>query len=111
MQEALKHLFDYVREGTSAFHVAAHTAKVLEQAGFERLSLRDDWQLRLGGKYYVMPFPTTVYAFTLAGCGVKGQVRLAGAHTDFPALKIKPDPDLNRRGCFCCKHTVCRLNH
>ena len=98
MQEALKHLFDYVREGTSAFHVAAHTAKVLEQAGFERLSLRDDWQLRLGGKYYVMPFPTTVYAFTLAGRGVKGQVRLAGAHTDFPALKIKPDPDLNRRG-------------
>ena len=98
MHEALSHLFDYIRCGTSAFHAAAHTADLLEKAGFARLKLRDPWKLEEGGKYFVMPFATTVYAFTLGGRGVDGQVRLAGAHTDFPAIKIKPDPDINRHG-------------
>ena len=98
MTEALSHLFAYIENGTSAYHVVSHTEGVLQAAGFQRLSLRDAWKLETGGRYYVTPFPTTLYAFTIGEKGVDGQVRLAGAHTDFPAIKVKPDPDLNRRG-------------
>lgn len=101
MKDSLKHLFDFLEHGVSPFHAVAWAKGVLEEAGFEELALRDNWKLEKGGKYYVIPFPSTLYAFTVgAGRGVEGDLRAAGAHTDTPVLKVKPDPDILKQGCL-----------
>lgn len=97
------HLTDFIKNGTSAFHTTAYAGKVLEEAGFTRLSMQGDWSLKKGGRYFVSPFPTTLYAFSIGeNCDFAAdhgdKIHVAGAHVDFPALKIKPHPELFRHG-------------
>ena len=58
-------LFEYVSAGTSAFHVIDHSKKVLSEAGFTELKLKETWNLERGGRYFCVPFDTTLYAFTI----------------------------------------------
>ncbi len=95
----IKELFDYLKAGTSAFHVIAHTKKILSEAGFEELNLKETWNLQKGGSYFCAPFDTTLYAFTLGSeCDLSNGIHIGGAHTDVPTLKIKPNPEIRSHG-------------
>ena len=86
---ALEHLKGYIAEGVSAFQVIAHTARLLREAGFVQLPMKASWRLEAGGRYFVTPFGTTLYAFTLGEeSPLDGRPLLSGAHVDFPAIKI-----------------------
>lgn len=95
----MQKLFDYLSEGVSPFHVIAHTKKLLNEAGFTELMIKDPWPLAAGGKYYCVPFGTTLYAFTIGlDPDLSEGIHIGGAHTDYPVLKIKPSPDISRQG-------------
>ncbi len=92
-------LFSYINAGTSAYHVAAYSRQLLLEAGFKELILKDRWDLALGGRYFCMPFGTTLYAFTIGSeCDLANGIRIGGAHMDFPAIKIKPNPEIFTKG-------------
>lgn len=96
-------LSDFIKNGVSAFHTTAYAGQVLAQAGFTYLPMQGDWNLKKGGRYFVIPFPTTLYAFSIGkNCDFAAdsgdKIHVAGAHVDFPALKIKPHPELFRHG-------------
>lgn len=92
-------LFDYLSHGTSAFHVVEHSRQVLRGAGFEELRLNAPWKLEKGGRYFCCPFDTTLYAFTIGNdCDLSQGIRIGGAHTDFPAVKVKPNPEIFSHG-------------
>ena len=91
----LEQLFSLLEEGTSPFHVVLHTARQLEKQGFRELSFGQSWKLSPGGKYYVNHHGSTLFAFTLPQVKEKmGNIRIAAAHTDFPCIRIKPNPDV-----------------
>jgi len=95
----IEQLFQYLTGGVSAFHVVAHSRKVLLGAGFTELKFKDTWQLEKGGRYFCCPFDTTLYAFTIGNeCNLPNGIHIAGAHTDFPAIKIKPNPEIFSHG-------------
>ena len=95
----VQQLFDYLKEGTSAFHVIEHSKKVLTEAGFQELKLKESWNLEKGGRYFCVPFGTTLYAFTVgAECDLSNGIHIGGAHTDFPGIKIKPNPEIFSHG-------------
>ncbi len=99
MSDTIKQLFDYVRAGVSPCHVVSYTGRLLEDAGFTRLSIGSKWDLVPGGRYFCVPFDTTLYAFTIGDHPDLSQgIRIGGAHTDTPVLKIKPAPDIVRQG-------------
>ncbi len=101
MTKDTERLFAFTSAGTSAFHTVAHAAGCLEAAGFKELSMQEDWQLKEGGAYFVQPFATTLYAFTVGKeLSLSNGIHIAGAHTDFPAIKLKPNPELLRHGCL-----------
>lgn len=92
-------LFSYIKAGTSAYHVVAHSRQLFLDAGFKELHLKETWELTRGGKYFCMPFGTTLYAFTIGdACDFSNGIRIGGAHTDFPAIKIKPNPEIFTQG-------------
>ena len=92
-------LFEYVSAGTSAFHVIDHSKKVLSEAGFTELKLKETWNLERGGRYFCVPFDTTLYAFTIGeNCDLSNGIHIGGAHTDFPGIKIKPNPEIFAHG-------------
>ena len=95
----VQQLFEYLKAGTSAFHVIAHAKKVLAEAGFQELKLKETWNLEKGGRYFCIPFDTTLYAFTVGeNCDLANGIHIGGAHTDFPGIKIKPNPEIFSHG-------------
>lgn len=92
-------LCDFVQASPTPFHAASAMAEELTRAGFERLDESEPWQLRPGGKYWVLRNGSSLIAFVYGREGLTEQgIRMVGAHTDSPCLKVKPQPDMNKQG-------------
>ena len=99
LPKEIAQLFDFLQHGTSAFHVVKHSKQVLLTAGFEECTFNAPWNLKKGGRYFCCPFDTTLYAFTIGeDCDLANGIHIGGAHTDFPAIKIKPNPEIFSHG-------------
>ena len=89
-------LLHFLQDGKTQFHVAALAKEYLEAHSFTHISETEDLASLAEGKYYLAPFSSIVIPF------VKGaqtaHVRIACAHTDFPMLKVKPNPELRKQG-------------
>ncbi len=97
-------LFRLLEKGTSPVMVVREAASQLEEAGFEELSFRKGWGLTERGKYYVKHHDTTLFAFTIgAWAEFRDAIRIGAAHTDFPCLRVKPNPDI-------CAGGYCQVN-
>lgn len=83
------------------FHAVAAMAGALAEAGFQRLKESDEWQLQPGGKYFVIRNGSSLVAFrTGRSDPLASGLRIIGAHTDSPCLKVKPNPELSKHGYF-----------
>jgi len=95
MRNSINDLKIFIKDSTSPYHAVLESKKILEKAGFAELDFRKSWDLEPGKCYYVIPYDTTLFAFTLG----KEQsdapiVRLATAHTDHPCFRVKPVADI-----------------
>ncbi len=89
-------LIAYLDASRSPWHAAGSTAAALMNAGFQPVSLGDDWS-ELPPAGFVLSGATLV-AFRLAGEPAAAPFRIVGAHTDSPCLRIKPRPDTGQLG-------------
>lgn len=80
------------------YHAVAEMAKQLQAAGFTQLSEADSWSLTTGNRYFVTRNGASIIAF-VAGKTENG-VRMVGAHTDSPCLKVKPQPEIIKHSYF-----------
>jgi len=72
---------------------------MLLTAGYVALDESRSWQLDAGGRYFVTRNASSIIAFTMGkGDPVSVGIHMAGAHTDSPCLKIKPEPVVQRNG-------------
>ncbi|NLX18268.1 MAG: M18 family aminopeptidase [Desulfobulbus sp.] len=91
--EYLDDLFSFIRRSPTAYHATASAADHLAQHGFQRLDEAVSWCGLPPGPYYVVRNDASLIAFTLSSEPQAGlPMRMAGAHTDSPGLKIKPNP-------------------
>lgn len=84
----MKDIIDFISECTDAWHTAAETVKILEDSGFKELKESDDYNIELGGKYYVVRNMSSVIAFKLPKLKPIGYM-IAAAHGESPSFKIK----------------------
>ncbi len=96
--EFANELIDFIYCSPTSYHAVKNTKDVLVKNGFVKLDLKKDWKIRETGKYFITKNDSSLIAFVVgkntADCGF----RIAGAHTDSPALKIKPNPELLTEG-------------
>ncbi|WP_185265564.1 M18 family aminopeptidase [Halopseudomonas xiamenensis] len=96
---ASQSLADFIQASPTPFHAAASLAARLQAAGYRQLDERDEWSLEPGGRYYVLRNQSSLIAFSLGQPGaLDNGLRMIGAHTDSPCLRVKPQPELNRHG-------------
>lgn len=89
----------FIQASPTPFHAVAAMAARLEGAGFTRLDESAVWQLQPQGRYYLIRNQSSLIAFRLDAATLLEQgLRMVGAHTDSPCLKVKPQPDLLRHG-------------
>lgn len=92
-------LVQMLKRGTSAVMAVKEAERQLQEAGFAELHFSNIWGLTEGGRYYMKHHDTTLIAFTVEpGAGFQEGFRIAAAHTDFPCLRIKPNPDVATDG-------------
>ena len=92
-------LADFIQASPTPFHAAQSLAERLRAAGYQELDERDEWSLDAGGRYFVLRNQSSVIAFSLGRGDMLHQgIRMIGAHTDSPCLRVKPQPELNRHG-------------
>lgn len=91
-------LIAFLAESPTPFHAVASMKAALTGKGFSELKETETWDLSPGG-YFVTRNQSSIIAFKL---GKKSQgrtgIRLVGAHTDSPCLKVKPLPALHKQG-------------
>ena len=91
-------LIDFVTASPSSYHAAAEVARRLEAAGFTGADETVTWQEDLPRRGYVIR-DGAIAAWALPETLSPGAgLRIVGAHTDSPALKLKPAAALVRSG-------------
>ncbi|HEY0893514.1 MAG TPA: M18 family aminopeptidase [Cellvibrio sp.] len=94
-------LLEFLRSSPTPFHATKNIARKLLAAGFIPLYEGDIWQLEPGKRYLVTRNDSSIIAFVYGKSPLLGSgIRMLGAHTDSPCLKVKPRAELNRRGYF-----------
>lgn len=93
-------LVHFLKGAPTMYHAAATIVSRLLAAGFKELLEQDAWKVETGGRYFVTRNHSAVIAFVV---GEKtpswGGYRLAGAHTDSPGLKLRPETISRSAGC------------
>lgn len=94
-------LLQFLQASPTAFHATQIMANLLKTAGFEALNETDAWNLQAGKRYYVTRNDSSIIAFVYGKKSLLDTgIRMLGAHTDSPCLKVKPQPELQRKGYF-----------
>ncbi|MDY0205028.1 MAG: M18 family aminopeptidase [Pseudomonas sp.] len=90
-------LLDFLHSSPSPFHATQSMSTALQDAGYQALDEREIWQLKPQGRYYVTRNDSSIVAFQLGQQDpVEHGIRMVGAHTDSPCLKVKPQPELSQ---------------
>ena len=92
--ERINGLRSFLDKAHSAYHAAALLKEELEQAGYCRLQEGDNWQIKAGGKYYLMRNDSALVAFRVPEGTPKGFL-ITASHTDRPCFKVKENAVLN----------------
>lgn len=95
----MKKLFEILETATSQYHTVAAVEKQLLEQGFESLKLKENWDLKRGGKYFLNQYGSSIFAFTI-GEEFKAEdgYRIGASHGDFPAFRIKPNAGMENGG-------------
>ena len=92
-------LLAFLHRSPTPYHAAGNLALLLEARGFRELREADAWHIESGGRYFVRRNGSSLIAFVRGrGAPEEAGLRLVGAHTDSPCLKLKPRPELRRYG-------------
>lgn len=76
------------------FYAARTVAERLDAAGYESLDPRDAWNIKPGGKYYMVKNDSAVFAVEVADAAPSAGFRIISAHSDSPTFRIKPHPEM-----------------
>ncbi|WP_252250093.1 M18 family aminopeptidase [Clostridium sp. ZBS13] len=90
-----KDLLNFINNSKSAFHSAHEVKSILDKEGFVEIKECDKWDLKHGGKYYVMKNESAIIGFEIGSGDIAEEgFRLIGAHTDSPGFRIKPHAEM-----------------
>ncbi|KAL5117502.1 vacuolar aminopeptidase 1 [Pleosporales sp. CAS-2024a] len=89
---------DWMTANPTVFHAVDAVAKQLEREGYTKLSERQDWALKAGGKYYVARNGSSLIAFAVGeGYQVGNGAAVVAGHIDALTAKLKPMPTLRTK--------------
>lgn len=102
---------DFVSASPTSYHAAQAAGELLRAAGFTQLSETEAWSGRSGNYFFIrggaliawrLPsvsnLPADLSSLQPKAAGPALRFRVVGAHTDSPALRLKPQPDAENYG-------------
>ncbi|KAH6638737.1 aminopeptidase I zinc metalloprotease-domain-containing protein [Boeremia exigua] len=97
-EQYTKPFTDFMTANPTVFHAVDAVAQDLEKDGYKKLSERDAWDLKAGGKYYVDRNGTSLIAFAIGDKYEAGNgAAIVAGHIDALTAKLKPIPKLRNK--------------
>ncbi len=94
-----KSLINYIDESPSNYFATLNAKNIMLKNGFVELFEEDKWELKKGGKYFVVVNDSSFFAFTIGKESIaKTGFKIAGSHTDSPSFQIKTKPEIDKKG-------------
>lgn len=90
-------LLEYIDASPSPFHACAEAAQRLKQAGFREVVESASWP-RDEGAWFVVRTGALLAWINPADAKPTGGLRIVGAHTDSPNVRVKPRPNTGAAG-------------
>lgn len=97
-QELAIDLLNYINNSPVNFIAVENLKKTLLENGFSALEIKDKWELKKGGKYYVTQNGSALFAFILGDNFAENGFKLICSHSDSPGFRIKPNPEITSEG-------------
>ncbi len=86
-----QNLLNFIDASPSPWHAVNKVEQLLLAAGYTQLHEAKPWQINAGGRYYVVRGGSSIIAFVIGKNDMtKTGMRIVGAHTDSPGLRLKP---------------------
>lgn len=86
-------LIRFIEASPSCFHAIDFMKKELLKKAFVQLHENEKWELKRGGRYFVVRGGSALVAFTVPKRTFSG-MRIMASHSDSPTFKIKENPEL-----------------
>lgn len=91
-------LLDFITKSPTPFHAVRTMSGILDENGYTHLDEKEQWGLQgkqsTGGRYYVTRNDSSIIAFQINQPLLDKGIKMVGAHTDSPCLKVKPNPEI-----------------
>jgi aspartyl aminopeptidase len=91
-------LLGHLDESPSPYHAVATAARLLAAAGWSEVEEAASWSSTLPDRWFVRRGGALVAADWPAGLAPTTPLRIVGAHTDSPNLRLKPNPTSTAAG-------------
>ena len=101
--EITEQLLEFIRKSPVSFQATEEMEQRFRKAGYQKLSEKEYWNLKAGGKYVVTRNHSALIAFSIPE---KNSMRfhIMASHSDSPAFKIKENPEMQ------VEHAYTKLN-
>jgi len=86
-------LLEFIQRSPTPFHAVETMVEMLQSAGFSRLREKEQWSVP-NGRYFITRNDSSIIAFELKQPLTEAGIKMVGAHTDSPCLKVKPNPEI-----------------
>jgi aspartyl aminopeptidase len=94
-------LFDFLSQSPTSFHAVGYLEKIFRAAGYTVLDENEPWTVKPNARYMVVRNDGAIIAFHSGDMALaESGLRMIGAHTDSPGLKIKPRPEIRSASCI-----------
>ncbi|MGQ9425904.1 M18 family aminopeptidase [Gilvimarinus sp. F26214L] len=92
-------LLQFIQASPTPFHAVDWMVGQLEAQGFQALRMDAPWSLQTGQRYYCTRNDSSIVAFVYGTNALSETgLRMVGAHTDSPCLRVKPQPEIKQSG-------------
>ena len=97
MNHTAEKLLTFIKESPTAFQAVEMMKTRFTENGFTELKEDEHWEIKNGGKYFVIRNHSAIIAFTVPE--VSSDVfHIIASHSDSPSLKIKENPGMAENG-------------
>lgn len=91
-KKQVQYLLDFIDKSPSPWHAVASIEAAIGAFQFVRLDETAKWQLKPGGRYYVVRDDSSIVLFVLGHkAPAESGFKIVGAHTDSPGFRIRPN--------------------
>lgn len=87
-------LMTFMNKSVINFFAVKTMRERLDAEGYTCLDAVQKWDVKPGGKYYVVKNHSAIFAFAVGTGGATAGYKIISAHSDSPCFRIKPHPEM-----------------